>query len=728
VSQAPTSVEAVSPAPAQQGLRPWWRGWGSREAPNNGLVTSSRLPSAAGVQNRLFPKTRSWFALGAPLELLSPLSVARALVAFNAVVWLSAGIAWARLGLAPPVVAGAGSAVGWAMLLRAQALDERESALVFTGSTASGGLFLLTSQGEVAVLGFSALVLPALVATALFHGKRTVVAPQLLACAFVLGAGLPFGVAVALAGTALWQAAAASTAAAVSLVVRTVSRQGRTDADTGLPNGFGLSELVREQRRWPSFLVASIFLEGVGYAREALGYTTGTELVRRAAEDIGQVLPAGTLIGRVVADELVVVRELGAGPASDGEPVASALHEAHSVAQQLIRAVAQGRYLAGGIELTLAARVGIAIAPWDGMDVEQLVRRASIDALRAPRNSTSFTARARPSSSLTADDLALLADLRLAATRGELALHYQPKISLDSGAPAGVEALLRWSSPTRGKVPTDRFILLAERTGLIDRLTDWALAEALDAQLRWRSLGLQLPVAVNISAKSLTRPDFTEAVLAQLTSRGLPVEVLCLEVTETAQPDDLHQAVEALRPLRDMGARVSIDDFGAGYTSLSVLLGLAVDEVKVDRAFVMRSATSALDEAVVRAIPELSKRLGLKVLAEGVEDERSAALVRESGYDLAQGYYFARPLPEEALIEFAIAALPTLARGSPSAPEAARLSASCCTPASHLETPDGAGDGDVERAHPGVPSLLGHGHPDHGVAALPGKPRQAPAL
>jgi hypothetical protein len=99
VSQAPTSVEAVSPAPAQQGLRPWWRGWGSREAPNNGLVTSSRLPSAAGVQNRLFPKTRSWFALGAPLELLSPLSVARALVAFNAVAWLSAGIAWARLGL-----------------------------------------------------------------------------------------------------------------------------------------------------------------------------------------------------------------------------------------------------------------------------------------------------------------------------------------------------------------------------------------------------------------------------------------------------------------------------------------------------------------------------------------------------------------------------------------------------------------------------------------------------
>ncbi len=178
---------------------------------------------------------------------------------------------------------------------------------------------------------------------------------------------------------------------------------------------------------------------------------------------------------------------------------------------------------------------------------------------------------------LTAGDLALLADLRLAAERHELWLAYQPQLTAHPLELVGVEALLRWDSPSHGAVRPDRFIPLAERTGLIEKITQWAFAEALDAQWRWRSCGIQLPVSVNLSAQSLTWPGLAGWITSMLSSRGLEPASLTVEITETAEALHLVQAVENLRPLRDEGVRISIDDFGTGYTSLAVIPQLPLD-------------------------------------------------------------------------------------------------------------------------------------------------------
>jgi EAL domain-containing protein (putative c-di-GMP-specific phosphodiesterase class I) len=211
---------------------------------------------------------------------------------------------------------------------------------------------------------------------------------------------------------------------------------------------------------------------------------------------------------------------------------------------------------------------------------------------------------------------------------------------------------LRWASPGRGGVAPERFILLAERTGLIDRLTEWVLREALDAQARWIALGIHLPVSVNLSARSLTKPDLPGWILGELAARRLPAPCLSVEVTETAATADLAQAVRLLEPLHREGVRISIDDFGVGYTSLSILPQLPLSELKVDRQFVLRAPVSRADAAIVRTVRDLTRRLGLDAVAEGVEDEATCRLMVEIGYDLLQGYYFCRPLAEADLLAY----------------------------------------------------------------------------
>jgi EAL domain-containing protein (putative c-di-GMP-specific phosphodiesterase class I) len=255
---------------------------------------------------------------------------------------------------------------------------------------------------------------------------------------------------------------------------------------------------------------------------------------------------------------------------------------------------------------------------------------------------------------MTAGDLALLADLRMAAERSELSLVYQPQIATVSGRIASVEALLRWTSPTHGVVSPGRFIPLAERTGLIDRLTDWVLTEALDAQVRWKGRHLDIPVSVNLSPRTLTTPDLPDRILASLEQRGLATRSLTVEVTETAAID-LLQAVTLLRPLHDQGVRISIDDFGTGYTSLAALPDLPLDELKVDQRFVLRSSKSPADDAIVRTVLGLAHRLGLDAVAEGVETGDLFERMREYGFDLLQGYYLSKPLPESDLLAFAAA-------------------------------------------------------------------------
>jgi len=449
-----------------------------------------------------------------------------------------------------------------------------------------------------------------------------------------------------------------SCSAIVALLMRSSRRRNTIDADTGLPNGYGLAARVRA-KGWSTYVVTTVALSGLPDVREALGYLVGTELLRRGVEDLGQVMPADALIGRVDGDELVVILPvsspptLGAAPdAVDDSLLVSAITRGKDVAEQLIRGIGAGRYLVEGIEISLRGHAGVAASPWDGDDVAGVVRRASLSARRAVSEGQQCRVWDGERDAMTADDLTLLADLRFASARQELWLAYQPQIDPVSGRAQAVESLLRWDSSSRGLVSPGRFIPLAERTGLIDALTDWVIDEALDSQVRWRANGLDLPVSVNISAKAFSRPDLAEWVVAKLRQRDLPPACLTLEVTETAQVNDLFQAVRLLRPLHDLGVRVSIDDFGTGYTSFAMLPELPLDELKVDRSFVVRSATSAADEAIVRSVLELAHRLGITAVAEGVEDAVTQDRMIAYGFDLLQGYHLARPMREQDLVDF----------------------------------------------------------------------------
>jgi len=639
---------------------PTWRGWQARRSGKAGSVTSAALPAAAGVRNRLFPKTRSWFALGAPLELMSPLSILRVLYALAFVAWPVEGVAgqWpsSRLGwLLGPTLAALGvwlvlRRVGGAGKVMCHLLALLASLLTLTVAWAAAG------PGTLLVALF--FLVPVACFVALFLGSRAVLAHQglvsgALCLVLVRQAGVPAGLAAsALAGIMLL-----ACASVVRLLTASAWSRGAIDPETGTMNGLGLAARLGggagafggdEQ-----LVLAVVHLAGLEDARQALGYQIGTELLRRAVEDLGQVVPAGALIARVEADELVVASRCGTGAVAGGAGQGTVPEElvgaGFALSSDLARAIEAGRYLVNGVEVSLSGHVGLVFAPWDGTEVAELVRRASLSARQAASRGLEALAWEGDRDTFTSQDLAMLADLRTAQDNGELWLAYQPQVAALTRSVEAVEALMRWDSPVHGQVPPGRFILLAERTGLIWRLTEWALRQALDAQVRWREEGIEVPVSVNFSAKTLSRPGLGAWVIDELAARRLPASSLTVEVTETAAAD-LADAVRVLGSLYDRGIRVSIDDFGTGFTSLASIPYLPLSEIKVDMQFVKRAPTSPADEAIVRSVQDLARRLGLVTVAEGVEDQKIVDLMVEIGFDLLQGYHFARGLPEAELL------------------------------------------------------------------------------
>ena len=654
-----TGVSSPSPG------RPMWRGWAS---PANGpasSVTSNRLASDAAVRSRIFPKTRSWFALGAPLELLSPLSVLRIIFALAVVLWPIEALVlrWPRTSITWVWGATFVAAAVWTGLLVVKELGPRWCHILAALASVLVITLVYSGKSTGPVLAAAFFLLPVAVFVSLYFGGRAVWAHLALAtaCLWVaLDQTLRAGAAAAVAVVAF--VALLSSSAAIRILMVSISRAGSVDPDTGLPNGAGLLQRIsagdkrQESGSERVLVIATVQVAGLDDARQALGYQVGTELLRRAVEDLGQVLPTEAVINRVEADELVVAYELARSDARDdwsneaGDVPAEVMTSGLELAGVLANAIASGRYMVDGVAVMLRAHVGLAFSPWDGSDAAELVRRSSLSARRAAHSGRVTEVWDGDRDALTSDDLALLADLRVASERGELWLAYQPQVDVKSGEIASVEALLRWDSPVHGNVPPGRFIILAERTGLVDQLTRWVMTQALDAQVRWRHNEVVLPVSVNLSAKTLAWPDLSTWILNELEMRDLPHVALSVEVTETAAAD-LLDAVRLLSPLHEHGIRVSIDDFGTGYTSLAAIPYLPLDEIKVDMGFVKRSITSPADEAIVRCVRELAHRLGLTTVAEGVEDEQIAQLMIEIGFDLLQGYHFARPLTEEGLLE-----------------------------------------------------------------------------
>lgn len=659
-------------------------------------VPGYRLAAGAEGHRRLFPKFRSWIALGAPLELLSPLSVLRVVYPVCAILWCTQ-VSWLQW---PDERRGwMYAAVGVAVAVWLALLFVRRIGVFFCHVLATLGIALVATlvwagHGAEPALTFSPFYLPFVVFVALFLAPRGAFVQLLFAVTvFWLALSPAVGMGHAALITTTGGVAAAAAVVAVILLATSTTRSGAIDPETGLPNALGLAQRVAAGNDRTPLLVATLLLAGIDEAREALGYEEGTELLRRAVVDLQAVLPPGTVMARVEGDELVVVRELdppapaparraaaanqvglpmngtrgdwilSAGSPATGEPpggtperpaVPAPVHAAGlAMGQVLVDAVSTGGYLVGRTEVSLRPHVGLVFSPWEGSELPDLVRRSSLAARQASASGSVQVVSERLQGTLTAEDLTLLADLRLAAARGELHLAFQPQVEVRNGRTVAAEALLRWRSQRYGNVPPGRFIELAERTGYIDRLTDWVLAEALDVQVRFRRAGLVVPVSVNFSGRTLRRPNLARWILKELKARGLPPSALGVEVTETAATE-LYTAVPQLGPLRDRGVRVSIDDFGTGHTSMALLPHLPLDELKVDMSFVLRSGESYADAAIVRSVLDLAHRLGLDGVAEGVENEDIRRRMSEIGYDRLQGNYLSGPLPEEQFLAFAL--------------------------------------------------------------------------
>lgn len=445
-----------------------------------------------------------------------------------------------------------------------------------------------------------------------------------------------------------------------------------SDTLTGLPNRQALlqrlAQCAAEVRRHPGEFFALLFLDFDRFKQinDTLGHAAGDALLCEIAQRLRSALrandelvhlaePQGTA-ARLGGDEFVVLLERLRAP-----------DEAQVVAQRLLEVLGRP-YQVAGQTLHSTVSIGIATSDRADLDPEAMLRDADTAMYEAKRRGRgravvfSGDMHAR-----VAQALALETELRQAlATPGELQLVYQPVVALADGAVVGVEALARWQHPQRGEVPPSEFIPVAEECGLIAELTGWVLQRACQDAAAWRhALGAAAPatVAVNLSCAHIRSGGVVDAVRAALQSSGLPPAALRLEVTESMAMDDELVAAE-LQCLRALGASVALDDFGMGYSSIAALDRLPLDAVKIDRSLVQRITASAYQQAMVAAVVQVARTLGLQVVAEGVETEAQAQALREAGCTLAQGWLHGRPMDARALLTHCRAA-PGLWRGRP---------------------------------------------------------------
>jgi diguanylate cyclase (GGDEF)-like protein len=434
------------------------------------------------------------------------------------------------------------------------------------------------------------------------------------------------------------------------------------DALTGLPNRTLFTQrLGQALDSGPPLAVMLLDLDRFKEVNDTLGHHFGDELLQQVAGRVSEVLRDSDTVARLAGDEFAVLL-----PDSDvevarevAERILRRLHRSFPLhgAGSAPRAVSAPTAVtaagaAGEVTVDVEASIGIAVGPGHGASVEALMRCADV-AMYAAKDAKNGAVMYEPAAtSHQPNRLLLLGDLRRALEQpGELVLHYQPKIGLPVGELCGVEALVRWEHPTRGLVSPADFIPVAENTGLVNLLTTHVLRQAIAQAAGWLAGGLRVPVAVNLSARCLVDPTLLERVRELLEERALPPELLRLEVTESAVMANPTLAQHTLTGLNRLGVRLSIDDYGTGYSSMAYLKRLPVDELKVDRSFVFHMTEAGNDDAIlVRSAIDLGHNLGLTVVAEGVERAEHVSALRELGCDVAQGFHFARPMPPGPLL------------------------------------------------------------------------------
>jgi diguanylate cyclase (GGDEF)-like protein/PAS domain S-box-containing protein len=416
------------------------------------------------------------------------------------------------------------------------------------------------------------------------------------------------------------------------------------DAVTDLPNRHLLRDRLQQavlvaRRHGQPLSLLFMDLDRFKDVNDTLGHHSGDLLLQQVSKRIRGMLRQSDTIARLGGDEFgVVLPATGAAGAAQ-------------TAERILKSLKQAFVMEGHV-FEIGASIGIAVYPHHGEDVSTLMRRADVAMYMAKRTESGSSIYSPEQDENLPSRLLLTRELRFAIESGQLLLNYQPKVDLQSRLTGHAEALMRWRHPDRGMIPPDGFILLAEETGLIRPLTAWALGEALRQCQTWRNLGLDIKVAVNLSARTLHDSQLLNTISELLEVWEAAASSLEVEITESAIMIHPDRAMRTLTQLHSMGVSISIDDFGTGYSSLGYLKRVPAGEIKIDKAFVLDMATNRDDASIVRSVIDLSHNLGLQVVAEGVENKQTLDMLTDLGCDMAQGYYLSPPIPPAQFVSW----------------------------------------------------------------------------
>ena len=415
-----------------------------------------------------------------------------------------------------------------------------------------------------------------------------------------------------------------------------LEHQALHDVLTDLPNRALIEDRLHQailsaKRQVRSLALLIMDLDGFKEVNDTLGHHMGDLLLQQVALRLQSVLRKSDTVARLGGDEFAVLL-----PQADAEKAVLA-------ARKILDAL-KSPFPIQAHTLDIGGSIGIALFPSHGADGTTLVRRADVAMYVAKRAHTGYAIYDSEHDQHSMAQLALSGEFGHAIESQQLEFYYQPKVDLKSGRVVNAEALVRWHHPQQGLIMPDQFIPLAERTGLIRPLTQWGLGAALQQCAVWREAGLDLGVAVNLSARNLPEPQLADNIALLLKTWDVQPGWLELEITESAIMTDPARALNILTRLDAMGVRLAIDDFGTGYSSLSYLKKLPVDTIKIDKSFVVNMASDKNDEVIVRSTIDLAHNLGLRVVAEGVERQAAWEMLKELDCDMAQGYYISQAL------------------------------------------------------------------------------------
>lgn len=410
------------------------------------------------------------------------------------------------------------------------------------------------------------------------------------------------------------------------------------DSLTDLPNRTlfidRLQQAIRNAKRDGTYLGVFILdMDRFKDVNDALGHFNGDRLLKLMALRLSGVIRDADTLARIGGDEFGFIL-----------PNLKEHSNPQKVAEKIQQSLATP-FTIENLSLEVQISIGASLFPEQGKDADTLIQRADVAMYVAKQDKLNFVLYSENFDEHSPYRLTLVGQLRHAIANDELMLHFQPKVLSETGKLHAVEALVRWEHPTHGNLSPEEFVPLAERTGLIDDLTIWVIKKSLEQGSKWYSENLRIGIAVNIFSRSLLDPEFPEILTGLLASYDFPGGSLIMEITETAIMINPERSLNILHRINNMGVKFSVDDFGTGYSSLAYLKQLPVSELKIDKSFVMDMLNNESDAIIVNATIQLGHNLGLQVVAEGVEDQKTYDALKEMGCDLLQGFFISKPVP-----------------------------------------------------------------------------------